>query len=398
MRLKLRIKPSLFLGPRTIKTGFAATLSVYLCHFIPYSLPLLAGTAAVICVQPSITAGLQKGFTRAKTTIVAGLFGLVLYFIFGTNFFVMGLAVITLIPLFKRLGWEEGIVLASLTVIAIMSDDSYNPFFYILGRVTSTLIGIAIATVTNIFVVRPRHELTFRQELKQLTKNFPELYINAVEAFASSNTELVSRVLQDLKKAEDEIASLNIELNYLKAGSESRYGIYLEGIDLQELVYYEQGVHFLENVLAKIHDIVEVTEKRWLHKTRARLQDERKKRSAEFENLLEAVRELAQKLAQLHKSVFLLVGGKKQSLLPDINRQTDEIKYLKEEVREKLRHWQVEHIQELDIFSLMSTHRVIFDLEEITNGLRKFANACANLTGEEERNKSVKNVRSNSSL
>ena len=34
--------------------------------------------------------------------------------------------------------------MASLTVIAIMSDDSGDPFLYILGRVT-ILIGIAVA-------------------------------------------------------------------------------------------------------------------------------------------------------------------------------------------------------------------------------------------------------------
>ena len=43
-------------------------------------------------------------------------------------------------------------------------------------------------------------------------------------------------------------------------------------------------------------------------------------------------------------------SGKEDSLLPDIGRQADEIKHLKEEVREKLRYWQVEHILDLIFF------------------------------------------------
>ena len=383
--MNLRIKPSFFWGARTIKTGFAATLSIYLCRFIPHSLPLLAGSAAIICLQPSITASVQKGLTRAKTTIVAGLFGLALYYFFGANFLVMGLAVIALISLFNKLGWEESIVLASLTVIAIMSGDSCNPFYYTLGRVTSTLIGIAVATVTNIFVVRPRHELTFLQELRQATKSFPELYIRTVEAFASGNTELTSKILQDLEETEKRISSLNVELDYLKAGTESRYGIYLEGVDLQKLVHFKNSVHFLDNALAKIYDMVKTTERRLLHKIRMQQLGEQKKRSAEFERLIGVVRELAQKLAQLHKSVFLLIGEKQQSLPLEISKQLEEIKHLKKEIREKLKCWQVEHIQELDIFSLMSTYRVIFDLEEIANALRKLANTSTSITGKGEK-------------
>ncbi|HHU29996.1 MAG TPA: hypothetical protein GXZ53_04810 [Firmicutes bacterium] len=372
--MKLKLKP-FFLGPRIIKTGVAATLSVFLSRFLPYSLPLLAGTAAVICIQPSITVGVQKGLERAKTTIVAGLFGLAFYYFFGANLLVMGLAVIALIVIFHKLGWEEGIVLASLTVIAIMSDDSGDPFLYILGRVTSTLIGIAVATLTNIVVVRPRHEPVFRRELKELTNIFPELYVKAVEAFAESNSDLAAEVLQVLQKHAKDLKNLNVELDYLKAGTESRYGIYLEGVDLQALVLYERSMQFLDVVTAKIRDIAEVAVMRRQHKDRMLQQENIKKRSVEFAKLLEAVQEMAEKLARLHKNVFLLVAEKEDSLLPDIGRQADEIKHLKEEVREKLRYWQVEHILDLDIFSLMTTHRIVFDLEEIASALMKLTAA-----------------------
>ena len=62
--------------------------------------------------------------------------------------------------------------------------------------------------------------------------------------------------------------------------------------------------------------------------------------------LLEAVQEMAEKLARLHKMSFT---GTEKTPSSRYWRQADEIKHLKEN-QEKLRYWQVEHILDLDIF------------------------------------------------
>lgn len=388
--MKLKHFLAFFLGPRTLKTALAASLSVFLCRLVPHSLPILAGTAAVICIQPSITTGLQKGYERAKTTIVAGLFGLAFYYLFGANLVVMGFAMVILIPVFRKMGWQEGIVLACITVIAIMGENAQNPFYYALGRVTSTLVGIAVATVTNIVLLPPRHQSTFRQELKHLTKSFPELYVKAVNAYAINKTELATEALKALAEAEAEINHLTTELEYLKTGAESRYGIYLEGVDVQALVLYERGVHFLHRVLAKIRDIVLVGQRRWEHKLKQVEQGTAKPRSQEFEQLIQSVLALAQMLGKLHHSVFSLVAETDVTLLPEIKQSKEEITALQEKVRLQLKNWQVEHIHDLDIFSLMSTHRIIFDLEEITNALIDLANKSISFsTAKAVKNKNV---------
>ncbi|NLM45814.1 MAG: hypothetical protein GX200_03315 [Firmicutes bacterium] len=364
---------SFFPGARTLKSGIAVALSVFLSRYIPYSLPILAGTAAVICIQPSITVGLQKGFERAKTTVVAGLFGLGLYFLFGANLIVLGLAVIVLISVFKKLRWLDGIVLGSLTVTAIMSGEAENVLIYTVGRVTSTLIGIAAATATNILVAPPRHHATFRQELKSLTDSFPDLYFKAIEAYAVNREELAVQAFAELEEKKQEIGRLLSELDYLKAGAETRFGSILEGVDLKEVVLYENSIRFLQQVTDKIHDIVEVAQRRWQYKRKQAAQGLVHVRSPEFEKLVQSVQELAGMLAELHRYVFRLVGENNRDLQPVIRQQAEDIKQARDRVRERLKYWQVEHMQELDIFSLMSTHRIIFDLEEIAGALTKLA-------------------------
>ena len=81
-----------------------------------------------------------------------------------------------------------------------------------------------------------------------------------------------------MQKHAKDLKNLNVELDYLKAGTESRYGIYLEGVDLQALVLYERSMQFLDVVTAKIRDIAEVAVMRRQHKDRMLQQENIKKK------------------------------------------------------------------------------------------------------------------------
>lgn len=114
-----RRAPFLF-GARTIKTGIAVTISLFFSQYVPYSLSLLAGVAAVICMQPNITTGIQKGFVRIKVLFLRGLTCLLLYYLFGNNLFVIGVSVIIILWICRHLKLEEGIPLTPLTLIEVM--------------------------------------------------------------------------------------------------------------------------------------------------------------------------------------------------------------------------------------------------------------------------------------
>ncbi|MFA7575531.1 MAG: aromatic acid exporter family protein [Arcobacteraceae bacterium] len=369
-------KTPILFGARTIKTGIAVTISLFLSQYVPYSLPLLAGVAAVICMQPSITAGIQKGIVRIKATIVGGLTGLLLYYMFGNNLLVIGASVIIILWICRHLKWEEGIPLAALTVIAAMLQVSGEVLPYTAGRVISTLIGIIVATLINIVVVPPRHHITFRQEMRDLTDSFPGLYLKAVEAYAQNRPDYARQIKDNLNEIKDGIESLRQELNHLKVGTQTPLGTYFEGIELKDYVLFNQGVHFLEDIVAKLQDLIIIVQK--CDEKRQSLQEEdvdsdKCYSSAEFADLMSTLQRLARMLGRLHACVFQLVGEQEIALMPQIIEQSEEIYKLKELTRQRLKNWEAEYINKMDIFLLMSTHRVIFDLEEITGDLTSFA-------------------------
>lgn len=373
-------------GLRTLKTGIATALAVFLSGLVPHSLPMLAGVAAIICLQPSITAGVQKGLTRIQATILGGLLGLVFHYLFGHHVLILGIAVIIAIRICNWLSWEEGISLAAFTVIVIMSQAPGEALPYTLGRVTSTLIGIVVATAINILVAPPRHLPTFRQELKVLTASFPDLYRQAVEAYAANDPELSQRILQELEAAEAEVDILQQELKYLQ-GAQMGFGVFLERIAFQDYILFDRCVHFLRDVMEKIKDLAEITQKRY-HRKQELLRQGRSQDSdylsPEFRELLDSLRELAVMLGELHHCVFRLVGEGELGLMPHIRHRAGEFARFQDRVRQSLKNWEVESIHKLDIFLLMSAHRIIFDLEEIGEDLTGLAKAAVAAAGKKE--------------
>lgn len=379
-------KASIFLGARTVKTGIAVTLSLFLSNYIPYSMPLLAGAAAIICMQPSITVGIQKGLIRIKATILGGLFGLLLHYIFGNNIFAIGAGVSIVIWICHRLKWEEGIALASLIAMAVMLRVSAEVLPYTTGRVISTLIGIVVATLTNTVIAPPRYRNIFLDEMNLLTERFTGLYLKIIEAYIDNSLDLAQQVDKEIIDIKKGITFLRQKLNHLLAGAKTPLGTFLEGSESKECLLFERAVHCLVNIIAKIEDLVLVTKSCY-----ERSQQQKKEGininissdschlSKEFAELEEVLQDLAQKLGPLHTSVFNVIGEQGIVIKPRTYRFTNDIAKLKELLSMCLKYWRTEHIEQRDIYFLMATHRIILDLEEVITALTELAQATGRI-------------------
>ncbi len=379
-------KASIFLGARTVKTGIAVTLSLFLSNYIPYSMPLLAGAAAIICMQPSITVGIQKGLIRIKATILGGLFGLLLHYIFGNNIFAIGAGVSIVIWICHHLKWEEGIALASLIAMAVMLRVSSEVLPYTTGRVISTLIGIVVATLTNTVIAPPRYRNIFLDEMNLLTERFTGLYLKVIEAYIDNNLNLAQQANREINDIKKGITSLRQNLNHLLAGAKTPLGTFLEGSESKECLLFERAVHCLANIIAKIEDLVLVTKSCY-----ERNQQQKKEGininissdychlSKEFVDLREALQDLAQKLGPLHTSIFNVIGEQAIVIKPRTYQFTNNIDKLKELLGLCLKYWRTEYIEQRDIYFLMATHRIILDLEEVVTALMDLAQATGRI-------------------
>ncbi|NLL62517.1 MAG: hypothetical protein GX240_07085 [Candidatus Atribacteria bacterium] len=371
-------KTSTFLGARTIKTGIAVALSIFLSNYVPHSLPILAGVSAIICIQPSISAGIQKGIIRTKATLLGGALGLLLHYIFGNNLLVIGAAVSLTLWLCHRLKWEDGIVLASLVVMAVMVRNPGEAFPYAVGRVFSTLIGIVMATLINIVIAPPRHRPAFREEVYFLTEGFPGLYEKIVKSYAYHRIDLIENIEKEIENIQTVIAGLRQKLKHFQAGTQTPMGSILEGIKLEEYLLFNRSVHIMERVVNKIDDLVLVTRRSYERRRQLEEQgvsDELNYSSKEFSELRAVLEDIAKKLGLLQMSLFKAMAEDKNILIPQIREGVNDLQKLKELSHDCLKRWELVYSEKMDVYFLMSTHQIIFDLEEIAIALIDFSNS-----------------------
>lgn len=369
-------KNSTFLGARTIKTGIAVALSLFLSQYVPYSLPILAGIAAIICIQPSISAGIQKGIIRTKATLLGGVLGLLLYYIFGNNLLTIGAAVSLTLWFCRYLKWEDGIELASLIAMAVMFRSPGEAFPYAVGRVFSTLIGIIIATLINIAIAPPRHRTAFREEVYFLTEGFHDLYEKIVKSYAYHRIDLIENVEKEIENIRTGIARLRQKLKHFQAGTQTPMGSILEGIKLEEYLLFNRSVHIMERIINKIDDLVLVARRSYERRQQLEEQginNELNYSSKEFSELRAVLEDLANKLALLQMSLFKAMVEDKNSLIPQIQEDVNDLLKLKELSHDFLKRWELVCSEKMDVYFLMSTHQIIFDLEEITTALIDFS-------------------------
>ena len=63
----------------------------------------------------------------------------------------------------------------------------------------------------------------------------------------------------------------------------------------------------------------------------------------------------------------------KNSLIPQIQEDVNDLLKLKELSHDFLKRWELVCSEKMDVYFLMSTHQIIFDLEEITTALIDFS-------------------------
>jgi len=147
------------IGPRMLKTGLAATLTLILTKALQLELEIVAAIAAVLAMQPSIMRSVKYINEVLFSNGIAVVFALLGTFLLGTHPLAIGAVVILSIAINIKLGWNKTVSLTILTIMTIMlaQEDGFN-FMYILDRIALVAIGVLSAFIVNILIFPPDHE------------------------------------------------------------------------------------------------------------------------------------------------------------------------------------------------------------------------------------------------
>lgn len=224
-------------GPRVWKTALAVTVAIMVSRLLGLELPVFAGVAAIICMQPTIAGSLRKGVERMQATIIGAVFSVLA--LMAINAFpplhavrpaMIGLTVLIVMAVTLRIGWLDSLVLAAATVVVIMVLPPDADFYsYALSRTVITFIGIVIAGVVNALFITPSYSASLRSDLRKLFHSTSEAYRMGVQAFCARNEGLAVTARSTLDECEASLESAMTMMQWVEEEHDLRrrvtYGV-----------------------------------------------------------------------------------------------------------------------------------------------------------------------------
>ncbi|WP_181348971.1 aromatic acid exporter family protein [Thalassobacillus sp. CUG 92003] len=162
-----------FFGGRTLKTGVSVFITALICGY--FNLPVIfAVITAIVTIEHTAADSIKKAFVRFPASVIGALLATFCYGMFGKGALTFALAATLTIAICHKLKLDDGILVATITAIAMIPDfqDHYVVSFF--SRLGTTSIGIIISTIVNFFLLPPDYS-------DQIYKNINELYNQAAD-------------------------------------------------------------------------------------------------------------------------------------------------------------------------------------------------------------------------
>lgn len=261
------------IGARVLKSGLAVILSIYLSlYLIPDNSASLAAVAALTTTRPTVRTSYEMLLKRLGANTIGGIIAIIMLFTIGNNPVAIGIAAVLTIAVLNALNLSDVLLLACITVVAIMSYTGDNNYLLVATfRVLETFIGVMVAFCVNWLVYPPQHDKPFYALLVNLTN---ELLV-FIRATLRKNVEF-SVMHRDINWAQEQFNQLNTLFNLMR--NEVIFSKKQRIITARRMVIYRQMVRTTRavyNLLVIFHnsgDIFHSFPRELQIKTRERLE------------------------------------------------------------------------------------------------------------------------------
>lgn len=145
---------NLRIGPRTLKTALAVTLSIIMVSFYGSSTSnlIFATIGALSAMGATFKESLQSCFSQIVGVLFGVIAGVLLLSMHMPPLLASGIGVIIVITFYNLLRLKISPTLACIVVVTICNLTSATPFVYAMERIWDTAIGLIIGILINLFI------------------------------------------------------------------------------------------------------------------------------------------------------------------------------------------------------------------------------------------------------
>lgn len=191
------------IGPRTLKTGIAVTLSLVVANLLKIDSPDYAVIAAIIVMQPSVSDSWQKGVDRLLGTVMGAIAGAIFVSISPGNPLLAGIGTIILILIMNKLKWGEAIVIGTVVFIGIFISAEGGYISYAFHRTLDTSVGIIVAVIINYIIYPPDYYGKVMEETKRNFRDILKYSIRSLEVLLYEDEERMDILENQIHRIEE---------------------------------------------------------------------------------------------------------------------------------------------------------------------------------------------------
>ncbi len=156
-------------GSRVIKTGVAIFITAWICELLDWP-PVFAVITAIVTIEPTVSQSIKKGIVRFPASAIGSFYAVLFISLFGHDPITYALAAVFTIITTYRLKLYSGLLVATLTAVAMIEVIHANFFLSFFIRLGTTTIGLIVSTLVNLFVLPPDYTKEIDLKLKAITE------------------------------------------------------------------------------------------------------------------------------------------------------------------------------------------------------------------------------------
>lgn len=160
------------IGPRTLKTALAVTLSIVMVSFYGSNTSnlIFATIGALSAMGATFRESLESCFSQIAGVLFGVLAGVLLLSMHMPTLLASGIGVIIVITFYNLLRLKISPTLACIVVVTICNLTTTTPFVYALERIWDTAIGLFIGMLINLFIFPYDNSKQIRNTIHRLDK------------------------------------------------------------------------------------------------------------------------------------------------------------------------------------------------------------------------------------
>lgn len=177
-----------FIGSRIMKTGIAVLITAFICDWIGWS-PIFAVITAIVTIEPTVSDSIRKAFVRFPASAIGAAYAVLFISLFGNSPLTYTLSAIFTISTCFRLKLHDGLLVATITSVAMVEVIHSNFFMEFLTRLGTTTIGLTVSTFVNMFLLPPDYRKLIERRVESIANQLGEHIKGSYHTFLYSKCE-----------------------------------------------------------------------------------------------------------------------------------------------------------------------------------------------------------------